>query len=466
MIDIKNNKETDIKQVFGTKKYNKWLKDYSIFKNQDIKDWIIDMIDQYTDEGKEAVKFKPQSYLKILQQYCDYNKEDNPTELLKETIKLRNRRVKKYLNFLLNVKDNDPELKRIGFRPTKIDKSKEETEENLTIKKPANSTIRNNIQSRIKSFYKNRGYLISYKLKTVKSGDNKFELTLDKKIIRKIQSKLESINYRLICKFESQTGLRINDILEELTSGKYSIEQYKEDEKDLNYFIRNFETQKEKIIINFLFFTEELSDYIKSATGTNDLKKLDLTILFKTRRKTKINQTDYLDRLKKIVAELGIEENIKTHGLRKYFITQVASDKDLPNNWQKQFTGHSLDFRTETYDKNMENIKIYFENWKPIEQLVCIDCIVYDHTNVEIKNLKDKYEYVIKEATDKDKRINELNGEIKEIKFLIKVMAPVFQGLHESVKGTKDGKDITITSEDLEKFKDILKEEEKKQKSK
>lgn len=458
MIDLKNNNETNIKKVFGTDKYDDWIEKYSIFKDQNVKDWIIDMIDQYTDEGKEAIKFKPQSYLKILQQFCDYNKVENPSDLLKEDIKLRNRRVKKYLSFLLNVKDNDIELERIGFRSTKIDKSKKAIKENLIIKKPANSTIRNSIQSRIKSFYKNRGYLITYNLKTVKTGVNKDEIRLDKKIIRKIQSKLGSINYRLICKFESQTGLRINDILEELTIGKYKIEQYKEGEKKLNYFIRNFETQKEKVTINFLFFTEELSDYIKTATATDNLKELDLTTLFKTRSGTKINQIDYLNRLKEIAKELKINENIKTHSFRKYFITQVELCGDnLSSTWKKHFTGHSLDYRTDAYDKNVENIEIYFKNWKQIEQLVCVDCIVYDHTNIEILNLKDKYESMIKDANEKEKRIMELNKEMKEIKFLIDIMTPIFKGLNESMKGTKDGKDIIITAKDLAKFKDFLK---------
>ena len=73
-----------------------------------------------------------------------------------------------------------------------------------------------------------------------------------KPIIRKIEAKLESGSYQLICKFASQTGLRISDILEELTKKKngkpkYIIEKYRD-----HYFVRNFETQKRNVILNYL----------------------------------------------------------------------------------------------------------------------------------------------------------------------------------------------------------------------
>jgi len=51
------------------------------------------MISQYTDEGKNANKFSMTTYLKPLLQYVDFNKCENPSELLKEDIDTRNARV-------------------------------------------------------------------------------------------------------------------------------------------------------------------------------------------------------------------------------------------------------------------------------------------------------------------------------------------------------------------------------------
>ena len=82
----------------------------------------------------------------------------------------------------------------------------------------------------------------------------------------------------MLNKFQTLLGLRINDLLEELTSGKYEIEKYKD-----RYFIRNFLTQKEQVILNFLIIPKELEILIKSVMNIDDLTQLDLRKLFLTR---------------------------------------------------------------------------------------------------------------------------------------------------------------------------------------
>jgi hypothetical protein len=256
---ISKEEEFNLSKIFGQKKVDKWLRDYPIFKNNDVEKWIIDKIDKFTDEGKDAVKFAVTGYLKPLYQYCLYNRVEDPSELLTEGIDERNLRLKKYLKDFLMSSKNDVEVyKKLGFR-----------------KQPSEVSVRNSIQSRIKSFYSNRGANVSYNMKSKKSGANIRELTLTKSIIKKVQNKLESSDYRLICKSESQMGLRISDILVELTSGKYIVEKYNE-----HYFVRNFETQKRKVTINYLFFTKELEESLKANSGIDNLTQLDLTNLF------------------------------------------------------------------------------------------------------------------------------------------------------------------------------------------
>ncbi len=149
-----------VKKIYGKHKktgeffYDIWLEKYPIFENKDVKAWLRNKIDNYTDEGKNPQKFSVTSYLKPLYQYCLFNQTNNPSDLLKEDIDTRNMRLKKYLMFLMDAKD-DSIVKELGF--SKI---------------PSEESIRNNIQGRIKGFYSNRGVLVKYKLKTVKSGAN------------------------------------------------------------------------------------------------------------------------------------------------------------------------------------------------------------------------------------------------------------------------------------------------------
>ncbi|MHA2009112.1 MAG: hypothetical protein ACW980_17505, partial [Promethearchaeota archaeon] len=228
MIDIKNNNVLNLKKIYGknkkTGKYfvEEWEKDYPVLMNEDAFAWIRDKMDKFTQSGKPAVKFSITTYLKPLQQYCDFNEVKNPSDLLEEELDDRNARVRAYIDFLLKDNSDKEKLQSLGFR-----------------KPPSEVTVRNMVQSRIKSFYSARGKPITYGIKTATSGENRREIILTKSLIKKLKSKLESPEYRLIVKFQTQLGLRISDILEGLTSGKYEIEKYQD-----HYFIKNFRTMK------------------------------------------------------------------------------------------------------------------------------------------------------------------------------------------------------------------------------
>ena len=413
MLDINKDKEFNLIKIFGSKKVKNWNEKFPILEDKNILAWIRDKIDKYTDEGKKAENFTISAYLTGLQQYCKKNKVNNPSELLTEDLDTRNLRVKNYLQFLLTYKEEiSEELKELGFRGGK---------------KPSNVTIRNNIQAKVKSFYSNRGFPITYNLKSVKQGANINELTLTKDIIKKLQSKLESANYRLICKFESQTGLRINDVVKEITNGKYVIEKYQE-----HFFIRNFKTQKENVVINFLFFTKELTEKVQSVNAIDELTKLDLTTLFLTRKGTRINKADYLRRLKEIIKALGINGNIKTHGLRKYYNSQLSKNRKLLDDDRilTHWEGREAPYTDQIYSRHIKDIDFYYTEWKKMETFICIDCIVYDDThkdtkrhNKEILELKEKniklesqIELLLKDKIESNKKIEELGSKIPNLK--------------------------------------------------
>ncbi len=248
-----------------------------------------------------------------------------------------------------------------------------------------------------------------------------------KEVIKLIQGKLESANYRLICKYESQTGLRIGDILNELPreikgKAKYKIEYYKAGER---YFIRNFKTQKEMVIINYLFFTQELTELIQSITGITDLRKYDLRNLFISRQGNRINADNYRERLKQIANELKIDGNIKTHGLRKYFETQLNTLND--DRFKRQLVGAEPNYRDDVYDNNLKNIKWFYENWSKAEKVICVDCIVVDETNkkiveleTEIATLKEQKKITIKENVEMAERISGLESKFRILESAIK----------------------------------------------
>jgi hypothetical protein len=393
--NINKNQEFNLTKIFGKDKVDKWLKNYPILKCEDVEKWIIDKIDKYTDEGKEANKFSIPSYLKPLQQYCNYNNTTKPSELLTEDIDQRNFRLKSYLKeFLLNQEIDESKFIELGFR-----------------KRPSEVSVRNLIQSRIKSYYSNRGANCSYNMKSKKTGANIREMTLTKDLIKKFQSKLESSNYRLICKLESQTGLRIGDILEELPSGKYIIEEF-----NGRNFIRNFETQKRKVTINYLFFTKELEMELIANTGIDDLTKLDLKTLFLSRNGKRIDSNNYLQRLKQIVKELGIKGNIKTHAFRKYYISQIGkcSNRLEDPRILTHFEGHEAPYSDQSYLRMTKEIETYFSEWEKTEICVCIDCIAIDKTNKEILQLKEEniklnqqVDLVLKEKLEFEKTMKE-----------------------------------------------------------
>ncbi|KKN59624.1 hypothetical protein LCGC14_0540210 [marine sediment metagenome] len=413
MKEISQEQETNFKEIFGAEKYNKWVEKYSIFKNTDIQSWIRDKIDKFTQEGKDPVKFGFTSYIGYLQQYCDFNETDNPSKLLAEDIDGRNARLRKYLTFLYNA--DEEEIKKLDFN-----------------RRPSDVSIRNMIQSRIKSFFSNRGVNISYGMKARKSGANKNEITLEKDDIKQIQSKLESAQYRLINKFETQTGLRISDVLVELTSGKYKIEKYKK-----HYFIKDFISQKEMVTINFLFFTTELSDLLGSIYPKDKMEEIELTKLFLSRKKLirdenkkvigekpsrTIRDVDYLARVKAISKELGFNGNLKTHSFRKYFVDTIDNMEKKEDKFNQHLEGREPSYRDAVYIRSLKSIQKYYTKWLRIEKEVCVDCIIVDNTNkkiveleTEIETLKDQKNISIKQNAELTQRFNKLEEQMKEI---------------------------------------------------
>ncbi|MFX1371351.1 MAG: tyrosine-type recombinase/integrase [Promethearchaeota archaeon] len=337
MIELKN---LNLTEVFGQKKIEKWEKKYPIFRNNDVKLWIVHKVEKYARSGKIPSRFNTTGYLKPLNDYCRFYECENPTEFLEEEIDERNKRLLTYLSSLLRDGVNE-------------------------------GSVKNMIQSRIKSFYSDRGSPLSDGLQTVSAGSNVNEIILDRNTIQKILVNLHRPEYRLILKFQALTGFRISDILE--CTPKYKIEKYKN-----HSFIRNFKTMKEGVKINYVFFPTELSNLIESVGG----------FIFETKMGNKINKNNYLRRLKAICKEMGIEGNIKTHTFRKYFSSQVRRSREIDAEFREHLLGHKATNLSRSYNQNLLDIEWFYKQWLKIEPNICIDCEVYDRTSEEVKKLK------------------------------------------------------------------------------
>lgn len=399
MLEIPKGVDLNLKEIYGISQRDEqkryfadiWEEKYPILNNNDVKAWLSKCLDKFKNKGKPKNKFSITTYLSPLQQYCNYYEVKNPSNLLREEIDDRNKRVMDYLYYLLNVKQNDPDLNKIGFR---ILKKTGET------KIPNKVSVINMIQSRIKSFYSARGSNISDGIESEDEGLNNDEMIFDKGKIKKLIFKVISPRYKLAIKLQTQLGLRVSDILEELTSGKYSIKlfkhpKYPNDNSKYRYYIKNFETIKEKVTIKHLFFTEELTDAFKTVYNIEDLTKFPLNEILKTKTGKPMNSTDYLIRLKKAGKDLKFQENIKTHCLRKYFSTQIYNCDKIDNNFREHLMGHKpVNKLTKTYVKDLSNPVKFYEKWNNIEETISIDYIVQteiiDNTDEDVIELRKK----------------------------------------------------------------------------
>ena len=407
----------DFSLIYGEKNWTKWNNQFPILKNNEIVSWIQDKIQQYTQGGKNPVKFQLRNYVDALQKYCNHY-DATPEELLKEELTDRNKRLQTYLTYLIN-----------GVDPK--------------TNKPNNPvSIKNSYQAKIKSFFRSRGSIITYQLKTEKSGLNEDETNLNSKKINLIANALNSGEYRLILKLQALTGLRISDILEELTSGKYNIQEHQDENKEIRYYIKNFETQKEKVVIRYIFFPKELSDLFISVTNKSDLTEIDLTTLFISRttkekdkeKQKRIAKGSYLTRIKEVYKNLEFKGNLKTHTFRTWFRSQVKRSQ-VDNEFMEHLMGHEQSQLADAYNQDLKDIEWFLEQWLILEPFILINTKIVDKTNEtiitleqEILNLKKQQEIQL----EKNLNLNE------QLVIMVKDNAEIKKSVEEFKKYIKD----------------------------
>jgi len=388
LLEIKEYSNEDLKAIFGKNKkgiafFDIWIKKYPILENNDVVKWLSVKIRKFAQKGKEPSKFNITSYVKALQDYCNYNKLSNPSEitekLLKENIDTRNNRLLTYLNHLIQQGKNVV-------------------------------SVKNAYQSRIKSFYSSRGAPITEGLDSESHGENKYEIDLNKEKLQNILNHINNSQYKVIAKIQALLGIRVNDVLKELVAKKkdskepkYRIELY----KDTHYCIRNFQTQKEKVRIKNVFFPKELSQLLRT-TYQKNLTELDLSKdILKTKNGNTISSIEYHRKLRKVANELYPKENMKTHSLRKYFYTNLGhvnlSDyvrdnksinltigSEVEEKFKEHLMGHKLNYSSTVYNRIMNNRETFYELWKPLEISLCIDCDIVDTTSKDILKVKEE----------------------------------------------------------------------------
>jgi len=125
--------------------------------------------------------------------------------------------------------------------------------------------------------------------------------------------------------------------------------------------------------------------------------------------------SNFLERAKNIINDMGITENLKAHSFRKHFSSQIR-DSNLDREFTEHLMGHKGQNLTESYNQNLMDINWFYRKWLKAEILICIDCEIIDKTNEEINELK---EQMIKKEQQIDLLLKakiEQNGEINILK--------------------------------------------------
>jgi hypothetical protein len=452
MLEMKEYSLKDIEEIYGKNKLygykgskgkhiKGYLEKYPILENEDVYKWIINKIKKFKRKDKKGKNFNITSYLRALQDYCDYYKVSNPSDLLKENVDTRNQRVVDYLVHLINLEKRNP------------------------------VSVKNAYQSRIKSFYSARGSPITDGLETEQNGLNKDEISLDKEKIQAILNRLNNSNYKLLAKIQSLLGFRISDAIEELTMSvkdsegnlkpKYEIKKYKD-----HYLIKDFHAKKENVRIKNVFFPKELTNLIQAITNKDDLTKVDLSKdILKTRNNTLIRKSEYLRKLKKVASELYPDEVMRTHSFRKYFSTHCGyvnlSDlskrligknigSEIEFNFKEHLIGHKTHYSSKVYNQILDDIEQFYSLWKPLENSISIDIETVNITDKEVLKLAEK-------NTRLEKRIDilinekiELKDKIEEQENLTKNALEMVRGLTERLESLEQQNEKTLLKQETQ----------------
>ena len=368
MKTINKHEKYSLDQLLSQEILVKFQKNYPIIKDESIRKWLEERVMVFAQKNHNPMKFNYEHNLSIMMDYCIYNEAiENPSQLLEENVDQRNDRVNEYIQA----------LEKGWIPPRKYKHSK-------NVKAKSKVSIYNSHAGTIRGFYRVHGLRITTYMPNVK-GTNEKEAILDRNIILGIIKKTTNPFYKLIFKMQSMLGLRISDVLDELTAShpqnpdipKYKLEKHKD-----HYFIRNFETQKAKIVINFLFFPAELiQDIQKITTFEGNLIEFDFRTLFNSKwfniYGQKIKRQNVLKQLKHFAEDL-IESNVKTHCFRKYYENTIRNTNlELPPKADAEFKthleGHHLDPVTYTYNQTLCNITEYYDLWRKIEPRLVIE---------------------------------------------------------------------------------------------
>lgn len=417
MLELKDYNKEDLKTIFGKNKneiyfFDTWVEKYPILTNNDVFKWIISKIRKFAQDGKKPEKFQITSYIRPLQEYCNHNEVNNPSDLLKENLDNRNIRLVNYLTNLLNKGLNE-------------------------------TSIKNAYQSRIKSFYSARGFPTTEGFKTKKAGKNLNEMNLTKEKIQKILNVINNSNYKLACKLQIHLGLRIGDILNQLPKCKIL-------KHEKHYYIKDFKTEKEQVEIKYLFFPIELTKLLQTIYNIKDLTELDLSDNFLKTRISKegkgnnmILANEYRKKLKNVASKLYPNENMKTHSFRKYFSTKITKvDLTIIRNdigvhveklFKEHLLGHEVNYSESTYIQILNDINQFYDLWKPLENALCIDLEIVNRENEDILDLREQIVKLEKENLAIHKERTEFKQQIKNLEELTSKIPNLLEA-YESVK--------------------------------
>jgi len=371
---------------------------------------------QFWKKGKQENKFALTNYITPLNRYCEYVAKNNqnivdiPDKLLNEELAHRNKRFMDYVKY---------ELKRGIY---------------------AESSIINNYQSRIMSFFSYNNKSITEFIESLKTGTKLKEVHLDKEKIAKLINGIKSLDYKIALKWMALCGFRVSDVLEELVSSKNGSDEPKyriqySSERDV-YYIENFTTHKEHVKINFVFIPKELERNLLVAYGhicDNDLRKLDLrkTLMNRIENGTRykrrhIKRYDLDKALKRVAEKVGLiirlentddgiyDKTVRLHGFRGFYCSKIRVKFPRINWLTNHFEGHTNLNLDDAYQRYLRDFDWMFDKWQQFDKETSIDVEIRDNTNDKIIEVQKENFLLKQKITENDKKLDAILRILKE----------------------------------------------------
>ncbi len=347
---IENNRDT-------------WARRFGVYKKfpEKVNSWLRIRVSQYHSRSKftkNIHKFKFRQYIDYLNLFNQFLENNHNSDIERFAELEDTKRSEIFIAFINHLLEISRDSKIKGVR------------------KFGETTILNTIQSRVMSYFSSINKRIEGYIDSNKYGSEKNFVLVDKKLNRKIHLCFRSKDYALLHLFLSQTGLRIDDILNKITNGNYFLNKFQE-----RYHITTkkgeveFMSSKRMVGLKKLFITKEIEQKLKLFFNLEDLRELDLQQLFLTRHGKRISEKNFNDTLNYFHNKLNLikRESLSSNCFRRYMETSIRLYvKPKLDDWYLKLITFHYDKQIDHYNDLIKSDSWLYEQFLKWENAVML----------------------------------------------------------------------------------------------